>query len=129
MNGGFMEWHYYCIHCLSWMHVDWVLRGQPFTCPICKSYDQIPFPSQQILAYVNEHRWPKDMENAVLELKGNKCTAPGCNKNYETLDHRLPFSNGGRTSVENLFPMCEEHNLSKGDKPFSKWEYEMLYRK
>lgn len=61
------------------------------------------------------------MEQVVIETKGTTCTVPKCNKHYETLDHRLPFSKNGRTSVENLFPMCNEHNQSKGDTDYNVW--------
>jgi len=58
-------------------------------------------------------------------LKGNLCTVPGCKKKYETLDHRLAYNNVGKTSVENLFPMCNFHNQSKGDKDYRIWLNEL----
>lgn len=36
------------------------------------------------------------------------------------LDHRIPWINGGKTTVNNLYPMCEEHNAAKGDLDY--WE-------
>jgi hypothetical protein len=61
------------------------------------------------------------MENAVIKLRGTKCTVPGCGKDYETLDHREPYSDIGKTSVENLFPMCRAHNDLKGDENYFLW--------
>jgi hypothetical protein len=46
---------------------------------------------------------------------------PGCRRPAQTLDHRVPFSGGGTTSVINLFPMCNEHNESKGNTPYEVW--------
>jgi len=61
------------------------------------------------------------MKAVVYKLKGNLCTAPGCGKPSETLDHREPWAYGGLTSVENLFPMCTECNTSKGTKDYEDW--------
>lgn len=78
-------------------------------------------PSQQYDAYVDTHEWPKEMEAVVVALRRRICTAPGCAKAYETLDHRIPWSKGGPTSVANLFPMCTQHNLEKGNTDYAKW--------
>ncbi|NQV15010.1 HNH endonuclease [bacterium] len=61
------------------------------------------------------------MEDVVVKIKGKACTVPGCKKDFETLDHRVPWSMSGNTSVDNLFPMCESHNLSKGDTDYQIW--------
>ena len=67
------------------------------------------------------------MEDVVVVEKGDQCTAPGCEEARETLDHRVPFANGGRTSVENLFPMCHDHNLSKQDSDYDDWVLRLAF--
>ena len=56
------------------------------------------------------------------------CSVPGCRRIAKELDHRVPFdaeaepsANPGKTSVENLFPICRECNASKGDRNYAWW--------
>ncbi|MBI5645603.1 MAG: HNH endonuclease [Ignavibacteriae bacterium] len=81
----------------------------------------VPSPFSNPSAYVDTHNWPADMEAAVIKTKGNTCVVSGCGVRYETLDHIVPWSKGGRTSVENLQPMCNAHNSSKGDTDYPVW--------
>lgn len=116
-----MKWNYRCLICNDWRNIKWEDRKKTHKChKNGKSY-VVPIPNDQHDAYVNTHNWPKEMEDAVIKGKEKICTVPGCNKNYETLDHRIPYSMSGNTSVENLFPMCNNHNKSKGDKDYETW--------
>lgn len=116
-----MKWNYICPKCKDWRHVEWADRESKHNCHKTKESYIPPTPAQQTSAYVDTHDWPKEMEKIVVTNKGNKCTVPGCKKNYETLDHRLAYSNDGKTSVDNLFPMCIEHNQSKNNSDYKTW--------
>jgi 5-methylcytosine-specific restriction endonuclease McrA len=116
-----MIWNYKCPICGQWRSCNWEDRNNGKECHQYQRNYDVPTPAYQIDAFVDTHNWPVDMENAVVNLKGNKCTAPSCNKDYETLDHRIPYSNGGKTNVDNLFPMCNDCNQSKGDKNYLQW--------
>jgi hypothetical protein len=116
-----MKWNYICPKCKNWRNINWESRGSTYDCHKTKESYIPPTPSQQHYAYVDTHDWPKEMEAVVIDLKGGKCTVPGCYKDADTIDHRIAFINGGKTSVENLFPMCKDHNSSKGDKDYNAW--------
>lgn len=49
---------------------------------------------------------------------------PGCTKiltwETATVDHKIPWSHGGRTDISNAQLMCKQHNSMKKDKEFSK---------
>lgn len=123
-----MEWNYRCPYCNKWCKINWLDR---FDARICneKELNYLPpGPLEQHDAFVDTHEWPDEMEKAVLSLKGFNCSVHGCYKIYETLDHRIPFSKGGKTSVDNLFPMCDEHNQSKGDSEYSVWLNDTIFK-
>jgi hypothetical protein len=49
--------------------------------------------------------------------KSKKCSFNGCNiSNFSELeqDHRIAWSNGGKTIIDNLQLLCKSHNASKG---------------
>ena len=123
-----MEWNYRCPLCNRWRQINWLDRFDARNCDKKDTYYLPPGPLEQHDAYVDTHAWPDEMEQAVLTLKGFNCCVPGCYKVFETLDHRVPFSKGGKTSVNNLFPMCEEHNKSKGDSDYSTWLNSMVFK-
>ena len=114
-----VKWNYRCPQCSKRHANDWGDRDKTLICPNAKQSFRLPSPEQQHDGFVDSHEWPEEMERAVVLLKGNICTVPGCKKPYETLDHRIPWSNNGHTSVENLFPMCKEHNGAKGDMQYN----------
>jgi len=117
-----MKWNYICPVCKKLHTIDWDDRNAVFTCNKDEQKTHVPpKPSEQHHAYVDTHHWPVDMEDVVVAIKGNQCMVSGCKKRYETLDHHIAFSKGGKTSVENLFPMCKKHNDSKGDFDYSVW--------
>lgn len=39
------------------------------------------------------------------------------------IEHLLPISNGGSSRIENLFPLCGDCNMSKGDKDIKDWYF------
>ncbi|MEO0073762.1 MAG: HNH endonuclease signature motif containing protein, partial [candidate division WOR-3 bacterium] len=80
-----------------------------------------PTPSEDHFAYVGTDTWPKEMESAVISLRGTTCAAPGCFQNYSVLVHRRPVKLGGRTSVDNLVPLCAAHAQAKGDRDYDEW--------
>lgn len=116
-----MKWNYVCPICNQWRQIDWSERNSTFSCHIKQAKYKPPNPSEQIEAFVATHEWPQEMEYIVTFKKGKLCTVPGCKKKFETLDHRIPWSKKGPTSVKNLYPMCNEHNQSKGDSDYSEW--------
>ena len=58
---------------------------------------------------------PKDVVDTVWNRDGGKCVYCGSNENLH-LDHIIPFSKGGDTSVENLQLVCQKCNLEKSNK-------------
>jgi len=116
-----MEWYYKCPKCGVWRGIRWNKIDEVRECHNTKQNYYPPTPALQHDAYVDTHNWPKEMENEVVRLRGNKCTVPGCTKNAQTLDHRLAWAKGGKTCVDNLFPMCNEHNQAKGDTDYNIW--------
>jgi len=58
---------------------------------------------------------PKDVVGTVWNRDGGKCVYCGSNENLH-LDHIIPFSKGGDTSVENLQLLCQKCNLEKSNK-------------
>ncbi len=83
-----------------------------------------------IVPYVLSERLPKDerslslrqfTENQKLrayERQGGIC--PLCGKHYEYSemqgDHKIPWSQGGKTTDDNLQMLCRQCNLDKSDK-------------
>ncbi len=119
-----MKWYYRCPVCNQWRSVEWERHGKRALCHVNKKNYIIPGPRDQFGEYVDQRQWPEEMEKVVVHLKGTRCTVCrelGFNTPYETLDHRIPFAKKGKTSVANLFPMCEEHNLSKADNEYTQW--------
>ena len=58
---------------------------------------------------------PRDVVDAVWNRDHGKCVYCGSNENLH-LDHIIPFSKGGDTSVENLQLLCQKCNLEKSNK-------------
>jgi 5-methylcytosine-specific restriction endonuclease McrA len=90
-------------------------------CGNCEKNRKVPSPHEQHDAYVDQHDWPQEMEDAVFSEKGKSCVISGCNDKEITLDHIVPWDKNGKTSVRNLQPMCKSHNSSKGAKDFAVW--------
>ncbi len=56
---------------------------------------------------------PPGIRAAVLDRDDYKCSYCGSTSNL-TIDHVVPVSNGGTSSIENLRTLCGQCNLSKG---------------
>jgi hypothetical protein len=116
-----MKWHYHCPICGLPHSCKWEERKEKQKCIVNFTEYHPPTPAKDHQAFVNTRQWSEEIEKAVVKIRGNKCTVPGCKKEYETLDHRIPWSKKRKTSVENLWPMCEEHNKSKGNSAYEEW--------
>jgi len=58
-------------------------------------------------------RVPLEVRRAVFERDGFKCRVCGSDQRIE-LDHIVPISKGGPSTLENLQPLCKPCNLAKG---------------
>ncbi|MBQ5923219.1 MAG: HNH endonuclease [Alistipes sp.] len=58
---------------------------------------------------------PREVVDAVYRRDGGRCVYCGATENLH-LDHIIPFSCGGATSVENLQLLCQKCNLEKSNK-------------
>lgn len=76
------------------------------------------------------HKWmrldgreaiPAHIRRAVFERDGKLCVYCGSEEGPFHLDHVLPFSRGGLTSVDNLVVSCAPCNFSKGAKTPEEW--------
>lgn len=63
-------------------------------------------------------------EQVWQNSKTKGCSYPGCGKTLmwetATIDHIIPWSQGGPTEISNAQLMCRQHNSMKKDKDFSK---------
>ena len=114
-----MKWTFKCPNCNNWGRIDWNVHGAK--CSLCNTDILIPTPKEQPAAYVDQHDWPQAMEDAVVAIYGKQCVIAGCTNTDFTLDHIVAYSKQGKTSVNNLQPMCGEHNSSKGDSSEAIW--------
>jgi hypothetical protein len=55
----------------------------------------------------------------VLERDGNVCY--WCGSPGDTMDHIVPWSKGGRTTMDNCICACQECNGQRGDMPAEKF--------
>jgi len=120
-----MLWHYRCPGCSQDLEVDWEWLRNEVHCPQCQLSHYPPTPSEDHTAFVGTDTWPKDLEDTVIRLKGTTCAVPTCYNDYGTLAHRIPVSREGRTSIENLVPLCEHHARLMGDRPYAEWLTEL----
>lgn len=58
---------------------------------------------------------PRAVVDAVYKRDGGRCVYCGSTENLQ-LDHIIPFSKGGATTVENLQLLCQKCNLEKSNK-------------
>ena len=55
---------------------------------------------------------------AYVHARDGTCIYPGCQRPAEScqLDHRIPYGEGGPTTPENLFALCQKHHNQKTDR-------------
>ena len=58
---------------------------------------------------------PRDVVDAVYRRDCGRCVYCGSTENLQ-LDHIIPFSRGGATTIENLQLLCQKCNLNKSNK-------------
>ncbi|QPK83328.1 HNH endonuclease [Corynebacterium qintianiae] len=61
---------------------------------------------------------PTPQMKAYVHARDGVCVFPGCHRPAENcqLDHRIPFDQGGRTTPDNLFALCQRHHNVKTDR-------------
>jgi hypothetical protein len=64
---------------------------------------------------------PGDVKSAVLDRDGSMCVYCGSKGGPFHFDHVLPWSRGGRHTVENLVLACAPCNLEKGARLPEEW--------
>ena len=57
---------------------------------------------------------PRDVVDAIYRRDGGRCVYCGSTENLQ-LDHIIPFSKGGATTIENLQLLCQKCNLKKSN--------------
>jgi len=116
-----MFWNYDCPECGRPTSVDWSQRETETNCRRCARPHYPPTPHENHYAYVDEMKWPPEMEEAVVSIRGAICAVPGCYGEHATLIFRKPAETGGSTSVENLMPACARHAATRGSQPWEEW--------
>lgn len=66
--------------------------------------------------------WRRKVERGICYYCGKRVSPDEL-----TMDHRIPLSQGGTSSRDNIVPACKECNIKK--KNFSPWEWEDYVRK
>jgi hypothetical protein len=63
---------------------------------------------------------PPSWRPIILERHGYRCANPTCRADLRRvghhIDHIIPFSKGGNTTLDNLQPLCGPCNLAKGNR-------------
>jgi hypothetical protein len=119
-----MYWNYGCPKCHAQTSVQWRQREIEAACRACGEIHYPPTPHEDHYGWVDGAEWPAEMAQAVEVVRGTVCAVTGCYKQHETLVHRRSLKSGGRTSVDNLMPLCKSHAESKGTKEYDDWLFE-----
>ena len=61
---------------------------------------------------------PTPLMRCFVNARDRTCVFPGCEQPAEQcqLDHRIPFDQGGATTADNLFALCQKHHNVKTDR-------------
>jgi hypothetical protein len=70
-------------------------------------------------------RRPTRGQRRFVEARNRHCVFPGCRMPARSsdLDHRLPYAEGGPTTVANLVPLCRRHHVLRH---LAGWKHEPL---
>jgi hypothetical protein len=66
-------------------------------------------------------RAPPSVRRAVLARDGDVCSYCGSTAGPFHVDHKEPWSLGGKHEVDNLCVACETCNLAKSNLPYAEW--------
>lgn len=83
-------------------------------CPVCSE-------KQKTVSSNRRHRsLSKKMRYQILQRDNFKCCACGASPKTEPtvqlhIDHIIPWSKGGETTLDNLQTLCSDCNIGKGD--------------
>ena len=84
---------------------------------ICQRFDLYA----EALKDRKRRRVPAGVRRRVMERDGHECVACGATEDL-ALDHKHPFSRGGKHTQENLQVLCRSCNSRKHAKPLAEWE-------
>jgi hypothetical protein len=116
-----LKYHYPCPHCQTARHCEWEERLARKQCRHCRKPYLPPTPAEEPDAYVDQQEPPPEMADAVRARKGPACAASDCHNPAAGLDHGVPYSQGGRTSVNNLLPLCPACHAARRDERQQTW--------
>jgi len=121
MENSTTKWCFKCPVCGEWEETSWEKRNSLYECKQTKKIYYPPSPLEQIYAYIDSRHYPKEIEDIVIKLKGRICYVPNCRNYYSMLIRKTPLSKGGKTSVDNLIPVCFEHAISLNEDEYNLW--------
>lgn len=79
----------------------------------CRTYASSPRPIDNTRRKSKASGWIQRLRTAVFE-RDKVCVECGSDQDL-TIDHRIPVSKGGPTTLENLQVLCRQCNSRKGD--------------
>lgn len=88
-----------CYACLSSLYYEYVSK----------------FDKQDELIIVKRKIISEALRNKIFKRDSFKCGSCGSEENLQ-IDHIVPFSKGGLTTIKNLQTLCKTCNVSKGNK-------------
>ncbi len=79
--------------------------------------DKIPEVKTQEIIIVNRKSITEEERDFIFSRDGYQCVQCGSNKRLQ-IDHVHPFSEGGKTSSDNLQTLCKSCNCKKGSRVY-----------
>ena len=78
----------------------------------------------EIVAHGSTRRPPTAMAN-FIRVRTTQCVAPGCTRPAARcdIDHRIRVADGGKTTADNLHPLCRRHHRCKDE---GGWQYTVV---